>query len=202
MSTVPRHQFYETDAKVNLTVILKGVDASKVSIQFTNKSAIFEYEEYKLELDPLKAQIDPDQSGFSVGKMNVQIWLAKKVPARWGNLVSDGGDEPPVIPPSVPTTSDAEPAHKKHKNWEQLADGELSKEKEKTLSDDPNAGGDVALNGFFQQIYGGADDDAKKAMLKSFTESGGTALSTNWEEVKKGKVEVKPPSGQEAKKFN
>lgn len=108
----------------------------------------------------------------------------------------------PIIPPTVvPVSPDAEPAHKKHKNWEKLADGELSKEKEKTLSDDPNAGGDAALNGFFQQIYGGADDDARRAMIKSFSESGGTALSTNWDEVKKGKVEVKPPSGQEEKKY-
>jgi hypothetical protein len=32
-------------------------------------------------------------------------------------------------------------------------------------------------------------------MMKSYQESGGTTLSTNWDEVKKGKVEVKPPAG-------
>lgn len=35
--------------------------------------------------------------------------------------------------------------------------------------------------------------------MKSFQESGGTTLSTNWDEVKKGKVEVKPPAGSEWK---
>jgi suppressor of G2 allele of SKP1 len=38
-------------------------------------------------------------------------------------------------------------------------------------------------------------------MMKSFSESNGTALSTNWEEVKKAKVETNPPDGLEAKKW-
>ena len=36
-------------------------------------------------------------------------------------------------------------------------------------------------------------------MMKSYTESNGTSLSTNWEEVSKGKVETLPPDGMEAK---
>ena len=38
-------------------------------------------------------------------------------------------------------------------------------------------------------------------MMKSYTESNGTALSTNWEEVSKGKVETSPPTGMEARKW-
>jgi len=202
MPVEPRHQFYETDEKVTLSVMVKDTKEDKVSVKITPRSAEFEYEDYKLTLDPLKAQIDPEQSGYRIGKVKVEIWLVKKAPGRWGNLVSEVGEEPPIIPPSIiPPTADAEPAHKKHKNWEKLADGELSKEKEKTTSDDPNAGGDAALNGFFQQIYSGADEDARRAMMKSFQESGGTALSTNWDEVKKGKVETKPPKGSEEKQY-
>lgn len=33
------------------------------------------------------------------------------------------------------------------------------------------------------------------------TESGGTVLSTNWDEINKGKVDVKPPDGMEFKKY-
>lgn len=36
-------------------------------------------------------------------------------------------------------------------------------------------------------------------MIKSFTESGGTVLSTNWDEVGAKKVDVRPPDGCEYK---
>jgi suppressor of G2 allele of SKP1 len=38
-------------------------------------------------------------------------------------------------------------------------------------------------------------------MMKSYSESGGTTLSTNWDEVKKEKVTVKPPAGAEWKNW-
>ena len=78
----------------------------------------------------------------------------------------------------------------------------MDSEKEITTDQDPNVGGDAALNGFFQKIFGDADEDTKRAMMKSYQESGGTTLSTNWDEVKKAPVEVKPPSGSEWKKWN
>lgn len=91
---------------------------------------------------------------------------------------------------------------KRTKNWEGITTEILSSEKEKSTDEDPNVGGDSTLNGFFQKIFGDADEDTKRAMMKSYQESGGTTLSTNWDEVKKGTVEVKPPAGSEWKKWN
>ena len=39
-------------------------------------------------------------------------------------------------------------------------------------------------------------------MMKSFYESNGTQLSTNWGEVGKQKMEVKPPDGVEFKTWD
>ena len=90
---------------------------------------------------------------------------------------------------------------RKQKNWEGITTNILNLEKEKTIDQDPNVGGDTTLNSFFQKLFADADDDTKRAMMKSFQESGGTTLSTNWDEVGKGKVPVKPPSGSEWKKY-
>jgi len=61
--------------------------------------------------------------------------------------------------------------------------------------------GDPA-HAFFKQLYAGASDDTKRAMMKSYQESGGTALSTNWKEVSQKRVEVSPPDGMVEKKWS
>lgn len=65
---------------------------------------------------------------------------------------------------------------------------ESADESDNEGSVDSDYGGD-AVDGFFKKLYAGADDDTRRAMMKSFVESNGTSLSTNWSEVGKGKVE-------------
>ena len=87
------------------------------------------------------------------------------------------------------------------KNWDSVTKTILDSEKPKSNTDDPNVSGDSTLNEFFQNLFSSADDDTKRAMMKSFQESGGTALSTNWDDVKKAPVPVKAPAGSEARKW-
>lgn len=57
---------------------------------------------------------------------------------------------------------------------------------------------------FFKEIFGNADQDKRRAMWKSFQTSGGTVLSTDWDDVSKkdyeGKDRPSPPKGQQWKK--
>jgi len=100
------------------------------------------------------------------------------------------------------------------KDWDKLASSLTKKKtsKSKAKGDenptdaDADAGDDGAdsdysdygtgdpVDGFFKKLYANADPDTRRAMVKSYYESEGTALSTNWSEVGKGKVEVRPPS--------
>ena len=100
---------------------------------------------------------------------------------------------PPTAPPAQP--------RKARKNWDGITEEILSSDKAITPDQDPNTGGDSTVNEFFQKLYADADEDTKRAMMKSYSESGGTTLSTNWDEVGKGRIEVKPPEGSEWKKW-
>lgn len=74
------------------------------------------------------------------------------------------------------------------KNWDAIID-EFEKEEEK----------DQGVNDLFKQIYESGSDEVRRAMNKSFQESGGTVLSTNWENVASKRVEPKPPSANDDK---
>lgn len=86
-------------------------------------------------------------------------------------------------------------------NWDKVSQAALDAQKDKSSTEDPNVNGDNTLNEFFQKLYKDADEDTRKAMMKSFQESGGTALSTNWDEVGKARVPIKPPAGSVARKW-
>ena len=45
-----------------------------------------------LELQPLKGQVDPEKSDFTVGKVKVEVRLVKVAQGRWGALVGDSPD--------------------------------------------------------------------------------------------------------------
>ncbi|RAH62578.1 CS-domain-containing protein [Aspergillus piperis CBS 112811] len=63
-----------------------------------------------------------------------------------------------------------------------------------TESINSDFGGGDAVDGFFKKLYANADPDTRRAMVKSYVESQGTSLSTNWDEVGQGPVKVRPPS--------
>ena len=54
---------------------------------------------------------------------------------------------------------------------------------------------------FFKKLYGGATPEQQRAMMKSYQESGGTVLSTDWSNVGSKTVVPEPPEGMEARKY-
>ena len=214
-----RHDWYQNNEKVYFTLLAKGVpkDKTTVDIQPTSLTISFPLQNsstYDFSLEPLFAEIDPTASTFSIMSTKLEVVLKKAAPGhKWSSLEGTGTTttqsqshaQPTIAPtqtaPAYPTSSRGGP-----KNWDKLASEALAKPKDPSSNssgkdeEEDDEGGD-AVNSFFQKIYGNGDPDTRRAMMKSFTESNGTALSTNWEEVKKGKVETSPPDGMEARRW-
>ena len=93
--------------------------------------------------------------------------------------------------PAYPTSSKKGP-----KDWDKIDDDDEGADDD---DDDDGEKGDV--NAFFRKLYKDADDDTRRAMMKSYVESNGTSLSTSWAEAKEKTYETLPPDGSEAKKW-
>lgn len=182
---------------------------------------------FDLTIDPLYAEVDDKNVSkrFSSTKIAIQV---RKVDASqtWRSLeksedkssltLGASVNSQPVAQakgPAYPTSSRSGP-----KNWDQIAKSynkpkQSDKDDEGAQSDRQGDRSDAVYvddneddvgdptNAFFSRLFAGADPDTRRAMMKSYQESGGTALSTNWSEVSKGRVPVTPPEGMEERKY-
>lgn len=183
-----RHEWYQTDSDIIISVFIKG--AKDVSVDITADSLtvtakLDELRESQLSFEPLFAAVDQKQSSHRILSTKIEIKLRKvQEGVRWDLLV--GNSTPLEAALGYPSSS------KKKSDWNAL-NKNVEEEKEE---------GDKALNSMFQDIFKNGSDDTKKAMMKSFQESGGTSLSTNWNEVGKGRVQITPPEGMVAKPWS
>ncbi|KAI9219945.1 SGS domain-containing protein [Blastocladiella britannica] len=209
-----RHEWYQTDSHVVVSVFIKKASPAATTVQVQDRSlsvsvplsGVVPASEYSLELD-LAHAVDPSASRHEVLSTKIEISLAKRDRGiKWAAL--EGSDDidatvpaPTAVAPvpgaaatssvtTYPSSSRSGP-----KNWDAI-DKEVATEDAAEKDQ-----GDAALTKLFQQIYKDATPETRRAMIKSYVESNGTALSTNWDEVGKGKVETQPPAGMEAKPF-
>lgn len=177
--------------------------STKRLIQLTVNFPLPSGSDFVFDVDPLYELVDPGQSTYSILSTKVEVKLLKAVVGKkWADLegtqeapVSEDKSstlvEPSAATPIYPTSSKSGP-----KDWDKLAN-ELTKKDKKKDNDGDEEDSDVEggdpVNHFFKKLYATADEDTKRAMMKSYVESNGTALSTNWGEVGKGKVETSPP---------
>ncbi|KAJ9134274.1 SGS-domain-containing protein [Pleurostoma richardsiae] len=180
----------------------------------------------------LAGPIRPAECKFRVASMKIELTLVKETPGKWGTWGQETTQDPrdsaipsvaavspsgpasvteqvpsastvaaasqptapatdtkkPAGPPAYPTSSKTGP-----KNWDSFAEDGDDDEKDEA-DKDPNF--------FFKQLYKNATPEQQRAMMKSFTESNGTSLSTDWDDVKSRIVETVPPDGVEAKKWD
>lgn len=193
---VVKHEWYQSESQVTVSVLAKNRSANDVKIISTENTLVIQgTDDKKIKIDfnfNLEHPILSEQTQIKFMSSKIEIKLKKCEPLQWKvfNITSsDLSKRLEIInkKPDYPTSS------KKPKNWDAIAK-EVDAEEEKVE-------GDAALNKLFRDVYANGSDETRKAMNKSFVESGGTTLSTNWAEVGSKKLEINPPDGMEWKKY-
>lgn len=207
-----KHDWYQNDQNVTFNLLAKGVPKEKLTVEIDKDSLTISFpiadssSHFDYTLDPFFAEVDPTQSTYRVTPTKIEVTLKKATPGvKWQSLegdrqVTSATAETSSIPshvlsstasannpPAYPTSSKSGP-----KNWDQIAQDDLG--------DDEDIEGDPT-NAFFKKLYKGAGADQQRAMMKSFTESGGTVLSTDWGSVGSKFVDPEPPEGMQANKL-
>jgi len=200
-----RHQWYQTANAVSLSIMAKGVKRERAQVRITARTVSVHIQapdseelEYALDLT-LAGAVDAEGSKVEYLSTKIEIrlpkadstgnWPALEATAAAAAALPSAGAARPAYP------SSAAPGRRQPKDWDKIETEVEEEEKEEKLE------GDAALQKLFRQIYSSADEDTRRAMNKSFQESNGTVLSTNWNEIGAKKVECTPPTGMKVKKY-
>lgn len=223
--TVPKYQYYQSDQFVTVSIVQPGLSPDNLLVTFTptELTAILRYDtasQATLVMGQLYETIIPGESKVKYMAEKTLIKLRKKEKGfEWPELMSKKSataNKKPAPKPVAATSTTApssastapqsiatsNPPHllttrpyASTKDWNAL-EQQLAADEEKEKPE-----GDEALQKLFSSIYANADENTKRAMIKSYQTSGGTCLSTNWEEVaaKDYEAERTAPSGMEWK---
>ncbi|KAL8376480.1 hypothetical protein RB595_007530 [Gaeumannomyces hyphopodioides] len=219
-----RIDHFQNKEVVTLSIFVKGADKDKVTVERAGSDVVV-VRNIPRESNPdlvLKLSHGVSAAGEIKHKVfgtKIELTLLNGTPGQkwtsWGSeltgpdaaaaalaaAASSAGapaapDAPTAAPaaPAAPAAADKPPAYPTSakggpKDWEKLGGDEADEDKEQDVND------------FFKTLYKNAAPEARRAMMKSYVESNGTHLSTDWAGVKDAEVPTHPPDGAEVKKW-
>lgn len=183
-----RDDWYQDNDNVTITIYAKNIEKNQVHTDFTPNSVLISFpssgnSEYHFNLDPLFGIIDEAMSSFKVYATKIELTLKKLTPGKWTSLE---GSETSFIAENKAEKGLSYPSSSKRAiDWSSFK-----------VNDDAEESED-----FFAKLYKDVDEDTRRAMMKSYVESNGTVLTTDWSEAKLKTFETSPPEGMEVKKW-
>ncbi|KAF5101654.1 hypothetical protein D0Z00_000728 [Geotrichum galactomycetum] len=197
-----KFDWYQNSTGINISLFIKNAPKDKVSINFTETSISISFplpsgSDFSYEFSPLAGLIDPKASTFRVFGTKIEFNLVKVDTTKWPALLGEGAsnlqDDRSAHLVTAEKAQQFLNSSTGIKKWDSIVREEVAELEKEENDNDPNA--------FFKTIFANADPDTQRAMMKSYTESNGTALSTSWDDASKRTYETVPPEGLEARKW-
>ncbi|OEU09464.1 chaperone binding protein, partial [Fragilariopsis cylindrus CCMP1102] len=195
----PKYQYYQSDKVMTISILEACVRAEDLTVRFEPKHLVVmlrkDGTDFTVIAGALYSEIDVEKSKVVIKAEKVLLKLRKVDAFEWHELLGKV-DESKIATTVSNDTNKARP-YVGHRDWDAIERNIIEEEKKEKPE------GDEAMNKLFKQIYADASEDTRRAMVKSFQTSGGTVLSTNWDEVKKKDYEKErtAPDGVEWKNW-
>lgn len=155
-----KYDWYQSEEDVTITLFVKNINKENFNVTFTDDSMSISLTDNKNVVSNLNLMfydfVRPSECSYKILTTKIEVKLRKLINGFWLNLDKKEHDR------NV----------KQQINWDKFVKNEIT-------GDDTQAD----INNFFQKIYNDGSDDVKRAMMKSYYESCGTVLTTNWSEV-------------------
>jgi len=188
---------------ITITLFVKGMTKEDVTVTCDEKEISCKFTAPTGEVFDntwhLWGSVKPHRMNYDVSKVKVEIRVKKKVKGDWESLEEKNKESAATLSrrQNLHTTFEQQKDKRSPDYWAKLE--KEQKEDEEELK----PGGSDGMDQLFKQIFRKATPETQRAMMKSYQTSGGTVLSTNWDEVGKTDYEknITPPKGMEVRHY-